>query len=376
MLGLAQTEHIVSRLDSGYAQEERQTRQTTMASSDSNESRKEEAFNDIHLASRETLDRHHILGLQEPSNVSIEDQATVLFFKHFIPDSRIRESPCQFLELALAMFESSGPASPLHLATQALAVSVVAKWPGRRHLSQRSHQLYGRALNVVQRDLKDSGKATSDETLLTVLLFSLYESMTSSEHSVQARARHIEGAITIVKARGPKQFRDSKSLVLFRAVRTQMLICAIQQRRAVPEFSGNWIADLEGDDSAATLLIRSLIRLPGLLVKAKSVLYTERTPEMTLAITALLQEAEEIQRDLVDWETQHPDRWKPSSVANSPIHEEVAMVEELNTWLRAVHLHRDVYAACMRNNERVNQMLCSSVVGDALKWLNCLSDRT
>ena len=107
----------------------------------------------------------------------------------------------------------------------------------------------------------------SDATLLSILLFALYESITSSEHSVSAWARHIEGAVAIVKARGVKQFDDPQSLLLFRAVRTQMLTNAVQQRRAVDNFPGpkGWLSDLPDDESGALTVLEFSIALPNLL---------------------------------------------------------------------------------------------------------------
>ena len=86
-----------------------------------------------------------------------------------------RETSRGFLGALIPMYENSKPGSPLEIATHAVSLSAVANWPGRRHLGQRAGMIYGRAMRAVQSALQDPKQATSNETLLVILLFSLYE---------------------------------------------------------------------------------------------------------------------------------------------------------------------------------------------------------
>lgn len=110
------------------------------------------------------------------------------------------------------MFDHAEQDSPVHLATEAVAIAVMANRPGQRHLAQLAARLYGKALAAAQQAMQDPRHATSDTTLLTILLFWLYESITYSDHSKSAWTEHIDGAVAIVKARGVKQFQNSQSL--------------------------------------------------------------------------------------------------------------------------------------------------------------------
>lgn len=314
------------------------------------------------------------LSSQITFNPAIEEQATTFFFNNFVLTPRSEETTRGFLELLGPMLQESEDGSALHLATQAVAMSILANWPGRRHLLQKSQSLYTRALTAIQQEIQCPKQAVSDSTLLTVLMFSMYESVTSSEHAVQAWAKHIDGAVTIVQARGMKQFEDAQSLLLFRAVRTQMLTSSIQQRKAIPDFPGprGWMSDTEGENTATSSLIEFSVQLPNLLAKAKSLFASDQTGETISEVTALLHQAFEIQQALLQWESQMPLQWCYSSVANIPTKANMDKVEEMETWPGVLHIYKDVHVACIRNNNRVSQMLCSSIVIDALKWLDPL----
>lgn len=238
----------------------------------------------------------------------------------------------------------------------------------------KAQSLYTQALTAIQHDIQCPQQAVSDCTLMTVLMFSMYESVTSSENSVQAWAKHIDGAVTIVKARGKKQFDDARALLLFRAVRTQMLTRSIQQRRAIPHFPGprGWMSDGEGGDSTATNLLEFSVLLPCMLARAKTLFALEQDGETISEVTALLHQAHEIQQALPQWGSQMPAQWCYSSVANIATKANMDKVEEMETWPGVLHIYTDVHVACIRNNTRVSQVLCSSMVIDALKWLDPL----
>lgn len=80
-----------------------------------------------------------------------------------------------FLEYLTPLYTASSSSSVLHDATHAVALFAFGAYPGRENLRQEAGVLYGQALQKVSAALKDPAKATADETLLAVMLFSLYE---------------------------------------------------------------------------------------------------------------------------------------------------------------------------------------------------------
>lgn len=304
-------------------------------------------------------------------NPVIEEQATTFFFNNFVLSPRAPDITRGFLEVAAPLFHATVDGSSLHLATQAHSLLVIAHWPGRKHLRDRAQQLYSQALKAIQKDLQDSRKATSDDTVLAVLILSLFEATNAGRDpaGAQAWARHIEGATTLVRARGATQFDNPKSHMVFRAVRTQMLTNAVQQRKPLPDFPDGWTSDLDGKESAASALIKYSILLPDLLARAKRIFAAERTMDSFAQVQILLGEAFEMQGRLTDWEHSMPPQWGYRSLAITPEPVDADQIEHLEAWPGVLHIYRDVHTACIRNNNRVTQMYYCTIVIDALKWL-------
>lgn len=302
----------------------------------------------------------------------LEQEATTFFFVNFVLNARGKETSRGFLEVVIPMFETCCHGSALHLATRAVSVATIAQWPRHRHLAARSSQLYMSAVAAVQRDLQSPRSVSDNATLLTVLMLSLYESITSSQHSAQAYSKHVDGAVAIVRARGICQLNDKESVLLFRAVRIQMLQNAVQQRKAIPKFPGprGWLSDMEADESVAGKLLQYSIRMPDVLSRAKRVLARAQTPETISEVVGLMHEAHAIQTSFAKWETRLPPAWEYRSVANVPSTLSLDCVENIQTWPGVLHIYQDVHVACVRNNNRIGQILCASTFLDAMKWLD------
>lgn len=277
-----------------------------------------------------------------------------------------------YLEVAASMFDQAKEGSALRLATEAVAISAMANEPRQKHLRHLAARLYGRALAATQRAIKNPKEATSDATLLSILLFALYESISSSDHSMPAWTKHIGGAVAIVKARGVEQFENPQSLSLFRCVRAQMLANAVQQHKPIDDFPGpkGWLSDLPDDTTGAFKILECSIALPYFVSNAKSLIDREKTDESIKEVTKLLEQALETQQAFRNWELYMPSKWAPRSTASVSCTIDQDQIEDMEAWPGPMHTYEDVNVSSIRNNNRVNQMLCSSIVIDTLRWLD------
>jgi hypothetical protein len=82
---------------------------------------------------------------------------------------------------------------------------------------------YTKALASTYQALRDPEVSKHDTTLASILLLGLFENISAKQLGMLAWGSHIEGAIQLVKARGRKQLRTKNGLLLFIAVRTQMV---------------------------------------------------------------------------------------------------------------------------------------------------------
>lgn len=278
-----------------------------------------------------------------------------------------------FMELAKPMFMSTHAGSALHLAVDALSLAALSKWPGREYLVSKATRAYSQALKVARKDLKKPSQATGNAMLETILVLSLYETTTGCPESVPSWANHIEGAAALLIARGADQIHDPETLLLFRAVRTQMLVNCIQQRKSMPKFPGRagWIIDADKLDSPAAAILDQTIRLASVVAKITPMFSSCRTEKNIVKIEVLLEEAYELMEEMAETELSTPSEWQWRSVANLCDNPEIENIAEAEAWPGnpVVHVYQDLHGVCIRNNDRISHLLCCSAVCDAVKWL-------
>lgn len=116
-----------------------------------------------------------------------EFEAVPFFFKNFVSLPQQADSMRGYLELLVPLYNEARPSSTLHLATNAVSLACFGNYPGRQDQLREAVQTYGKALRQLNEDLKDPILSKSDETILAILLFSLYEvsaMITSAKFSV------------------------------------------------------------------------------------------------------------------------------------------------------------------------------------------------
>jgi hypothetical protein len=149
--------------------------------------------------------------------------AVGFFFKNLVSMPRSNDSLRGYIEILGPMYVKAKSNSLLHQATQALSLASLSNGRKSPLLRLEARRLYGKALNAVGLAIQDPVAARSDEVLMAILLFSLYEAITSTDESRTVWTRHINGAVTLVKLRGENQLQNPTSLHLFRAVRASMV---------------------------------------------------------------------------------------------------------------------------------------------------------
>lgn len=105
-------------------------------------------------------------------------EAVTFFFKNFITLPQQAESTRGYLEFLVPLYNQALPSSVLHLATSAVAMAACGQYPGREALVGEAVKTYGKAIRKLNTDLKDPVMGRSNETVLAILMFSLYEVIT------------------------------------------------------------------------------------------------------------------------------------------------------------------------------------------------------
>lgn len=160
--------------------------------------------------------------------VPLDQRASHYFAYNFIMvPGQHRGKNSGHLDYLLPLLNSeTRPDSAFQLAYSACALAAMGnRFKGdSTNLVELSYMQHSRALVAIHRALKDPAESRHDGTLATVLLLSLFEKITAAkEVGLLAWRTHIEGAMHLVRSRGREMVQNKDSVLLFNAVRLQII---------------------------------------------------------------------------------------------------------------------------------------------------------
>jgi hypothetical protein len=172
----------------------------------------------------------HAEVITQSLEIPMSSQAKDLFYYNYVVGTL---KPFDFLQ----MFYSPTSKDD-HLTTSMDAVAL-AYLNYQRHVpnaQSEARQQYVAALRLMNKAIQDPELAKKDSTMLAILLLDLYEKITNTEpHYGGAWAAHLQGALTLVKMRGEKQFDDPHALRMLVRVSMNEIISCVASHRPVSE---------------------------------------------------------------------------------------------------------------------------------------------
>jgi hypothetical protein len=172
--------------------------------------------------------------------ITIDERARSAFFSHYVSGF---SKTYDILETLYKQSSVDG-----HLAASLDAVSFAFfsfqfAYPPASHLAR---QKYSHALPLLNKALKSTESATSDPTLLAVLLLDLFEKITNKNpRSTDSWMCHVNGALALVRLRDSSQFRNYAGLRLSVRLSTNLLISCVAANAPVPPALIKLRSDLE-----------------------------------------------------------------------------------------------------------------------------------
>lgn len=297
-------------------------------------------------------------------------EAVTFFFKNFITLPQQAESTRGFLEFLVPLYNQAMPSSVLHLATSAVALAACGQYPDKQVLIGEAVKKYGKAIRKLNSDLKDPVMGTSNETVLAILMFSLYETIMSTDDSITAWGNHVDGAVALTKLRGTDQFSDPMSHAVFRAVRTMMITSCVQRSKPIDSFPGQrgWVGESDiASENAANRLTLICIDLPNLRARANKLTSTLYSASEKSEAHQIIDFAQMVDGNLEEWYRTLPPEWKHRIISvESQMPEDLANAEK---WPGEQHAYHDVPLASIMNDYRVCRIFCRRVMLACLDWL-------
>ncbi|KAI9829494.1 MAG: hypothetical protein M1819_006314 [Sarea resinae] len=299
-----------------------------------------------------------------------EDLAVNFFFRQYILLSGHADAPRGHLQFLPSLYTRAGPESPLTAATLAVSLAVFGNNSSRPDLITRSRLKYGQALKRTREALQDPVVSKNNDTLMTILMFGLIESVTATPDSLPQWENHTDAAILLLKSRGKGVLRDEMCLRMLYTVQKQMIFHGIHGSRNISElFHGKESAlpssadlPLPERSSPARRLTDLYLQIPDLQVLAMQLLQQPRNESFVNSIKGLIDRALELDAALALWPSTLPTTWKRTRhtrVKPTPGDSDNEILEE---YPKNVDTYTDIWTASVWNSYRVARMFTLSII--------------
>ncbi|KAF2099480.1 hypothetical protein NA57DRAFT_55445 [Rhizodiscina lignyota] len=238
---------------------------------------------------------------------SLRDQAIGLFFHQLSA-----EPGCiNYIKPVYRTFENGF----LEDLFESIGLAFMSASTSGNNLMSEAWKKYASVLRSVNTALGDMGSATSDETLIAVLLLALFESITcDTPRSLRSWDRHCDGATAIVNARGTEQFQSELGLKVFYHVRDYLMIQAYQKRVCIPRTILELACAADAVDPTIDIAEKSLFHINASVCSLR-----HQETSTNADPSGLLSFAKCIDEEFENWVDTIPDHYKFTIVPdNSP----------------------------------------------------------
>ena len=173
-------------------------------------------------------------------STTIDDRARNSFFSHYVLGFS------KTYDVLEPLYQRSAPDRPLNASVGAVSLAFLSFQFDCTQASRPSRDKYLSALPLLNKALRTPESATSDATLLAVLLLDLYEKITNNNpRSIGSWMSHINGALALVDMRKEPLLQDYTGIRLSARLSTNLLISCVSANSPVPPALVKLRADLE-----------------------------------------------------------------------------------------------------------------------------------
>ncbi|PHH86991.1 hypothetical protein CDD83_9461 [Cordyceps sp. RAO-2017] len=227
---------------------------------------------------------------------------------------------------------------------------------------------YTKALAATFTALQDPTLVKQDATLAAILMLSLFESITAKSLGMFAWSSHIEGAIELVKARGPDQLKTKTGLDMFMAVRVQMIIHSLSTGKA-PNLGVEWWVDDHASHEFSSEYQLLSSRTGQLKNEVNTLLGNlTRTEERTQLMNETMRKCRVLDREIVDWLGGLPEKFHYRTAAwedYNPKRDYAAA----DAFPGRIDLYGDLWVVNMWNVMRCMRIVLASLVIRLTAWI-------
>ncbi|KAF9692254.1 hypothetical protein EKO04_009373 [Ascochyta lentis] len=165
---------------------------------------------------------------------SIEDQAMGFFISNHV--SKPTLVPRGQYEWILEALKQPGCEEVLRSSVNAASLAGLANSTKNPMIMAKAHAAYGSALRMTNNALRVRETAVKDSTLISVILLGLYENFVfQDKRSIQAWAKHVQGASALLNLRGKEQFKHDTARRIFHQLYGIIMLVSLEAGQAIPD---------------------------------------------------------------------------------------------------------------------------------------------
>ena len=227
------------------------------------------------------------------------------------------------------MYAQSSAQSSLRLATAAVAVNIATMWSSKGFDTQLARSFFAQAVAAAREDLRNPLQSSTDEILMTILIFDLYDALVLHYASGPVDyGKHKHGALAMIEHRGSANFATSQGRTLIGAVRHSLLPYMLAFRKPFPQrsdylFDHPSINDTKASslDMISVQLSRIQSRLWTLHVESRLKINFE---QRRACYEEIIAEAFQVESFLLDWKESITDPdWLPEHLPRASVMESI-----------------------------------------------------
>ncbi|KAL9611139.1 MAG: hypothetical protein Q9167_004192 [Letrouitia subvulpina] len=258
-----------------------------------------------------------------------QDASICFFFRHYGGTAFDPEARNGFNQLWQPMYLQASAQSSLRLATAAVTVNIAMMWCFQGCNTQLARSLFTKSVAAARETLHDPLQSLTDEILMTILIFDLYEALVLHyAPSPLDYGKHKHGALAIIEHRGFANLATSRGRALVGAVRHSLLPYMLSSRKPFPERSDYLFDHPSVNDTKASsldLISVQLSRVQGRLWKLRLESHLDSSfEERRAGYEEIIADALEVEKLLLVWKASITDpNWLPEHVSRDSVRESI-----------------------------------------------------
>ncbi|KAF4626606.1 hypothetical protein G7Y89_g11546 [Cudoniella acicularis] len=272
-----------------------------------------------------------------------------------------------YLDFLIPHIKAEKPNPSFLAAFSAVALAALGTRPNSKALLPKADMAYVKALKKINCTLRDAQMASDDSMLAAVLMLSFFEQLTAPRLNPEAWSSHVDGAVALLKARGPDEFQTPTGREVWNTVRAMMAIQCIANSRRV-DLGVEWWMAVPAKDGLSHQFASLNIKVADLRSDTDIVTVMPHTSKNYEAVLKLLRQAEELEREYEEWFSKLKGPWEVKSVAWIDSSE----ISDLTTSLvhpGKVDSYSEMWMAYHHNIGRSSRLFIWATILRCIAWL-------